>query len=76
MHWLHAGDRVRLRPREAPHDHPPDEWWTVINVTTTGFDAVRTAWLDRSDETGSVLRRYRYGIDQSSIVDHQPNEYA
>jgi hypothetical protein len=76
MHWLHTGDRVRLRPREAPHDHSPDDWWTVINITETGFDAVRTVTVDRSANNGFVSHRYRCGVDPSSILEHQLNEYA
>ena len=63
-HHLHVGDQVRLKPREAPHNHPPLEWWTVTCVYGHGFDAMRTIWHDLH-ESG---RRHRYGICFSQIT--------
>jgi hypothetical protein len=60
---VHVGDQVRLRPREAPQNHPPLEWWTVTCVYAHGFDAMRSLWHDIDDG-----RRHRYGIGFDQIT--------
>ncbi len=60
---LQVGDQVRLRPREAPHNHSPLEWFTIVCVYNHGFDAMRTSWHDI--EQG---RRHRYGVGFDQIT--------
>ena len=62
-HPVHVGDQVQLRPREAPHNHPPGEWWTVTCVYNHGFDAMRQTWCDI--ELG---RRHRFGVGFDQIT--------